>query len=243
VADKSDHFRPVHVGAHYTTDIQAIQILSMTDYVKALQAKRICLNKTTDGKGNDPYGHGQNLLFDISGMPHHGQNWQVPFIQCDSRRCRYHGEEAYSYCHYPKLALAPSTKEDSGGLERAQQFQTYLYQRYPILRNSSLPAFSFRSGGEFIRLFESNDAVEAYSQDPDYGILHKNRPKLAMAIIFTGRDIDTNTTYQYTIRVNSTNNNAPEWAGPRADTSFTTPDTKRCLLIMPRKKLMLVVLI
>ena len=231
-ANKSSHFKPVHVKAKFTNDIETIQMLSFTDYVKALQAKRICLNKTAT---NSPSNVSNNLYsenisqFVISGMPHHGQNWQVPFIQCDSRRCQFHGEEAYQYCHYPKLGLAPSTISDIGGLERARAFREYTYQRYPVLTNTSLSAFQ---GQDFIQYFDSNEGIDTYIQDPEYG-LTDIRPKLAMAIVFTGNDA---TSYDYSIRVNSTNHNAPEWAGSGTSFAFTTPDTKRLFKAFARRE-------
>lgn len=223
-ANKRDHFKPVHVDATFPPDMQTMQILSFTDYMKALQAKRICLQSSTSSSNYTiPHHiHDANYSqFDISGMPHHGQNWQVPFIQCDSRHCRYHGEEAYQYCHYPKLALAPSVPEDPGGSQRATKFRGYLYQRYPQLQNKSLPAFQH---ADFVQLFESNAAVEEYTKHLEYGKDPRLRPKLAMAIVFTG---DDGMDYQYSIRVNSTNQNAPEWAGSSPSTARTTPDTNR----------------
>ena len=246
-------------------------MLSFTDYVKALQAKRICLNRTSfttnDSNGTDSNSNSNNTHrnrheelsyfrntnhsnFDISGMPNHGKNWQVPFVQCDSRRCQYHGEDAYQYCHYPKLGLAPSTIEDVGGTTRLLRFRDYIYGRYPQLQDYSLPSFRNSSqhtkgshSGEFIQIFESSQAMDDYVQHPSYGVLsgqaHNNRnnsnggdlvleenarPKLAMAVVFTGNDPHN---YDYTLRVNSTNHNAPEWGRKGGGTSRTTPDTKR----------------
>jgi hypothetical protein len=212
-AKKSDHFKPRIVEANIPTDLQAVQMFSFTDYVTALQAKRICLKK---GLKKDVHPH--NYTFEISGMPENSRNWQVPFIQCDSRQCQHHGEEAYQYCHYPKLGLAATDANDVGGLERAQLFRDYIYRRYPQLSNTSLPALQ---SGEFVRIFESNQALEAYIQHPHYGVLERDLPKLAMAIVFSGNDKEN---YKYTLRINATNNNAPGWSSGMAR---STPDTNR----------------
>ena len=252
LAEDSEHFKPKHIKARFSSDLQTVQMFSFTDYVKALEAKRICLNRTSANHNSSSeelsyFRNTNHSNFDISGMPNHGKNWQVPFVQCDSRRCQYHGEEAYQYCHYPKLGLAPSVVDDTGGSERLLRFRDYIYERYPQLQNSSLPAFRSnnqqqkgrRSTGEFIQLFESNQAIEEYTQHPSYGIIsglplpnnnndrttdYMDRPKLAMAVIFTGSD---KFNYDYTIRINSTNHNAPEWGRKGGGTSRTTPDTKR----------------
>lgn len=219
-AEKSDHFKPRIIEANLPSDRQAVQIFSFTDYVTALQAKRICLNKTnSDTTTSKKNWHKAKLKhpFDISGMPEHSRNWQVPFIQCDSRLCQQDGEEAYKYCRYPKLGLAAKDADDAGGLETAQEFRDYIYKRYPQLSNSSLPALN---SGDFVQLFDSDQALEAYTQHPDYGVANEH-PTLAMAIVFSGDDKDM---YDYTIRVNSTNNNAPEWVNGMAR---TTPDTNR----------------
>jgi len=278
LASQSDHFRPKDMPAAFSSDLQTVQMFSFTDYVKALQAQRVCLDKSQHpqdvtttvmdqfasglmkGRGGTKQSNhigttnatnttknisssnsrGSSLHssttkeelafflqpnqtnFDISGMPHHGRNWQVPFIQCDSRQCQYHGEPAYAYCHFPKLGLAPSTSTDAGGKERLERFQTYIYNRYPQLQNASLPAFS---DGPFIQVFDSNQAIEEYTQHVFYGAT-RDRPKLALTIVFTGNDPFH---YDYTIRVNATHQNAPEWA-PGTATHFTTPDTSRLFL-------------
>ena len=254
LAEDSEHFKPKHIQARFSSDLQTVQMFSFTDYVKALEAKRICLNRTTAKHNSSSeelsyFRNANHSNFDISGMPNHGKNWQVPFVQCDSRRCQYHGEEAYAYCHYPKLGLAPSVVGDTGGSERLGAFRNYIYKRYPQLQNTSLPAFRSdhhhqqqgrSSSGEFIHIFESNQAIEEYTQHPSYGILsgrpssndtnvrttddNIDRPKLAMAVIFTGND---KFHYDYTIRINSTNHNAPEWGRKGGGTSRTTPDTQR----------------
>lgn len=198
-------------------------MFSFTDYVTALQAKRICLNRTKDGKHSK---HLRHLHFDISGMPDNSRNWQVPFIQCDSRLCTRHGEEAYQYCQHPKLGIAANNKSDIGGMQRASDFQNYIYKRYPQLSNTSLPALQH---GEFIRLFESNNALEKYTTHPDYGI-GSDRPRLAMAVVFSGND---NSSYDYTIRINSTNNNAPGWSNGM---SRTTPDTNRLFSSLAKRE-------
>jgi len=254
LAEQSDHFQPTFVPPKFSSDLEAVQLLSMTDYVKALQAKRICVNKTitpsivhntTTNSTNHTNHHiikqpsiFKKLPFEISGMMDHGRNWMVPFLQCDSRLCQHHGEDATQYCQYPKLALAASTGDDVGGMQRAQAFQSYIYQRYPQLVSfyNTTDNNNTSNRGEFIRLFESNQAVEEYTQHVDYGNLDLDRPKIALAIVFTGNDTKT---YDYTIRVNSTHMNAPEWWKGDASASAlkTTPDTKRLLASFAKQEI------
>ena len=97
------------------------------------------------------------------------------------------------------------------------KFRDYIFDRYPILQEQNTTR-------DFIRMFPSNQAVQEYTQHPWYGDTNLDRPPLAMAIIFTGND---RYHYDYTLRVNATNHNAPEWGRSGGMTSRTTPDTNR----------------
>jgi ATP-binding cassette subfamily A (ABC1) protein 3 len=143
---------------------------------------------------------------------------KFPFVKCDSRQCDYDGEEAYQYCVYPILAVAPKEAGDTGGMERAEQFKAYIEGRYPQLLDPDLTHFP--NGYAFVQIFESNDAIENYVTDKEYGITGKEQ--IGLAIVFEGKD---ELEYKYSIRANSTNFNAPEEEGRPA--TYTSPNTQR----------------
>lgn len=194
-----------HVPAYIPRNYDAKQILSFSDYVTGIVAKRVCYDL-----GNGKFG--------ITGIPLDGWDWQIPFVKCDSRRCQQDGEEAYNYCVYPILALAPNHKNDQGARFRAQEFQAYIGKRYPQLKDPELTHFP--GGYDFVRMFESNNEIEKYVKAGNYGSAGKEQ--IGIAVLFEGNDPKD---YQYTIRVNSTNFNAPEAEG--RPSLHTTPDTNR----------------
>lgn len=222
LADDSSSFLRQEVPEKYSNHYDTRQILSFSDYVTAIVAQRICLARQS---GGDP-----DTEYDISGLPQESYDWQVPFVKCDSRRCQYDGEEAYKYCVYPILALAPSTEDDQVGLERMTQFKNYTLTRFPQLQDESLTHFPnethFSNGYDFVQTFPSSNAIDNYIKDKAYG--NTGNEQIGLAVVFTGNDNDDDDNpidFSYTIRANSTNFNAPEEeARPGVSTS---PDTKR----------------
>ena len=205
----NENFSPQYVAAAIRDQNgDAFIPLSFTDYVTAIQAKRICIPSASE----DP------SKFDITGMPLDNYNWMVPFVKCDSRACKQLDEDARSkYCEYQILAVAPKTVEDSVGRVRADSFTDYVYAAYPALKNSTLMPFDY----PFVQMFDSESDVQNYVTSRDYGT--SGNPKIALAIIFEEGSSEKD--YAYTLRVNSTNYNSPEAEARPGAT--TTPDTSR----------------
>ena len=103
-------------------DMYTLIPLSYEDYMQAFQARRACFREESNE-------------FSISGIPDGGYNWQVPFVRCDSRKCQYLGQDANPFCEYSMMAVSGSTEDDIGGSQRAKDFQTYMYNRWPFLLN------------------------------------------------------------------------------------------------------------
>ncbi|KAL3924491.1 MAG: hypothetical protein SGILL_001016 [Bacillariaceae sp.] len=158
---------------------------------------------------------GDDSGLSISGIFNKGYNWQVPFVKCDSRLCEVDGEDAFPYCEFLALGVAPSTPDDVIGLAQAQAFRDYVNGRYSVLLDKDAMPFDF----DFVQLFDSDQAVEQYVQSPAYG----EEFKLALAIVFDGTNADID--YNYKLRVNSTGFNSPEDASRPATT--TTPPTDK----------------
>ena len=152
----------------------------------------------------------------ISGIAPNGRNWQVPFVKCDGRLCEQLGADASGLCEYLALAIAPSTSDDTVGLQQAEAFRDYIYSRYPVLANNSALPFDF----DFIQMMESDEEVETYVKAENYGV---DVPKLALAVVFNGQDTSIN--YNYAIRSNSTGFNSPDDEGRPA--TLTTPPTDK----------------
>ena len=188
-------------------DEDTMRILSFSDYVTAILAERRCI---VERGGNYKR---------ITGLPYEGYQWQVPFVKCDARQCQNDGEDAYEYCNYPILAVGPVQAGDTAGTERALEFKAYVESRYPALLDPNMTHFT-SDGYEFLRVFDSNKAIDDYVKSPDYGVSGKE--EIALAVLFDGADpLD----FKYSLRVNSTNFNSPELeARPAAQ---TTPDTKK----------------
>jgi hypothetical protein len=211
----SQDFAPQFVPSYVPNNDDAFVTMSFSDYVTAMQARRICYDD-----GYDIYG---NQLFGITGIPYMSYNWQVPFVKCDYRACQRQGEDAaQKYCEYNILALAPSTENDAGGFKRVVDFGTYILKRYPLLNatlaaefgNSTLP-FSY----PFVQIFKSSAAMEAYVKWDGYGSF--GNPKIAMGVVFNGNSANN---YDYVLRLNSTNYYPGEAAQPGTS---TTPDPTR----------------
>jgi hypothetical protein len=153
----------------------------------------------------------------ISGIYNGGWNWQVPFVKCDSRFCKDEGEDASGLCEYLALGVAPSTATDIAGLQQAEAFRDFIYERYPVLLDGASLPFDF----EFVQMLESNAEVEKYVKSEEYG---GDVPKLGLAVVFDGKS-DPTINYNYAIRSNSTGFNAPEYSARPATT--TTPPTDK----------------
>jgi len=154
--------------------------------------------------------------FWITGLPNQGYNWQVPFVKCDSRRCKENGENATKYCQFGLIGVSGSSTTDVGGQTRATDFTTWLYETYPELVDR-MP-FDY----ELVKEFKDPQEMNDYIKNDDYG--KSGSPKLVMGVVFEGNEaLD----YKYTLRQNSTNFNSPESEWAPAVT--TTPDTGRLL--------------
>jgi hypothetical protein len=181
---------------------------SFTDYITTMRAKRICVDSSDNAESGD--------LFDISGILDNGDNWQVPFVKCDSRKCDFVGQDALPFCEFAILAVAGS---DEGGQERASAFEQWIYETYPAIApgnpNKTLP-FNF----SLVQQFDSSDAMDTYVKSPDYGRI--TTPKIAMGVVWQGND---NVAYNYSLRQNSTNYNTPEDEWDMQPAIQTTPAT------------------
>lgn len=202
LAEDSSGFQAITREPEFRDRQDVMRILTFGDYVTAIVAKRQC---------------SVGVYNQITGITTEGSNWQVPFVKCDSRRCEENEEDAYKYCVYPILALAPSNVGDIGGNITAYEFKEYVETRYPQLTDPELTHFN---GYDFIQVFPSNAAINEYVKHPDYG--NAGREQIGLAIIFDGND---EMDFRYSLRVNSTNFNAPENEGRPA--TLTTPSTKR----------------
>lgn len=214
--EDTEGFKPTLVEAKFPTTNDATIMFSYSDYVTALQAKRVC--KLSPGVGGGFGSRRSNTDFEISGMPFAGYNWQVPFVQCDRRLCKKEGEDASSFCEYFTLGIAPSSASDTIGKERVDGFFNFIHDRFPVLKNgTNLP-----DGFDFVQVFESEQDLENYVTSKDYRKSTSEKPKLGLAVVWDGTDGDDNS-YSYRIRVNGTGFNRPEDAtGPGAR---TTPPT------------------
>jgi hypothetical protein len=206
--ENGDGFAPETFPAFFPANEDAVVAFSFTDYVTAMRVKRFCELDEDSFYTTD---------FGITGIRDRGNNWQVPFVKCDSRKCTKDGEEADLFCEYLALGVAPLNSADGEGLQQAEKFRDYVYETYPELVDKSEVKFDF----DFIQMFESDEALKNYVTSSDYS--GKDAPKLALGIVFDGTDDSFN--YSYRIRVNSTNFNSPEEEG-RPSTS-TTPPTDR----------------
>ena len=208
----TDGFAPEVEPADFPDEGDILQAFSFTDYVTAMQAKRVC-----EVVNQSRYALLYGAYFSISGIPQQGYNWQVPFVRCDSRKCQEGGEDAAPYCEYMALGLAPSMESDSDGKDQVDRFESYIYDRYPILRE-----LSTEWGFDFVQKFDSDKDMEKYTTSGSY-LKRENGPKLALGIVLDGTDSEFN--YNYRLRLNATNFNSPEDEGRPA--TVTTPPTNR----------------
>lgn len=195
-AERGSSFEPKPVEATFPEDSEAVTPLSFRDYVTALRAERVCL---FDEEG---------YYFKISGLKRNGVDWVVPNVKCDSRRCTQDGESAIPYCEYNIIALTGI----NGGEGRANVFKGWVETKYPAILDE-MP-FDY----PLIRYFDSPKAMDDYVVSKEYG--KANNTKIAMGIVFDG---GTPGEWNYWLRQNATNFNAPEQEGRPA--SLTTPDT------------------
>ena len=147
-------------------------------------------------------------LFGVTGIQ---GDWSVPFVHCDSRKCESLGQNATAFCEHRVLGLAPRNEE-------TENFKAWIYSKHGALRNrqNELP-FNF----DFVQIFTTEKDLESYIESSSYGNI--SNPKIGGAIIITSGS----PSYNYTIRVNSTNFNKPEEASRPA--ARTTPSTSRVL--------------
>ncbi|CAB9510069.1 Retinal-specific ATP-binding cassette transporter [Seminavis robusta] len=203
------------IPAVVRTDSDTMRILSFSDYVTAILAQRVCVLTTVeerDGSMSEP-------VFTITGMPVDGYEWQVPFVWCDPRQCTTEGEDAYDFCEYPILAVAPLTANDAGGQNRSLEFQKYVNERFPQLMEPELTHFVGGDDYKFVRMFDSDAAINEYVASSTYG--NTGSEKIGLAVVFEGNDTEN---YKYSIRANSTNFNSP--VGASEPGAKTSPDTK-----------------
>lgn len=179
-----------------------------SDYMLALRSQKVCDTRRDD-------------ILEITGGAS-GFNWQVPFVRCDSRRCRYLGQDATPFCEYSMIAVSGRDGGDGGGLERADAFKDYVYGRWPFLlemrngRDNPGRPFPF----EFIQTFRDPGAMDEYVRRADYGT--EGVPKIGMGIVFDGNDPNN---FKYWLRQNSTNMNVPEAEAEGRPVITTTPPT------------------
>lgn len=208
------------VPEYIPDDYNALIPMSYYDYITALQAQRRCIQHPKPDKYNA-------TRYEISGLHNFGKNWQVPFMKCNHQKCQYHLQDAVPFCEYSFLGIASSTELDTGGRYRAEQFRQYMYTTWPILKpsiendrsNNTDKKFKF----EFVRIFDSNQAMEEYVRRDDYGTTDQV-PKMSMGIIFYG---NSSKNYKYELRQNSTNLNVPGNKIEGTPISITTPPTNR----------------
>jgi ABC-type multidrug transport system ATPase subunit len=200
------------VGPLFPNDTQAKQILTFNDYMTALQVKKICVYEEKADR------------FFISGIVPF--RWQVPLVRCDSRRCKFDGQDAStSFCQYKTIGL-------SGPPGRVFSFLSYLETRYPILAgsigtsdssgNNTSTILNFPTNYSIFRTFDSSQAMDAYVTAPDY---LASKTKIAIGIAFNDDDDDNPNVYSYTIRPNSTHVSAAENIG-RPGIATTPPPEK-----------------
>lgn len=217
--------------AFFPNEADAYAPLTFRDYLTALQARRVCVRETASPTAinfGDRGRNRRNRNYTISGMPDGGNNWQVPFLKCDTDRCERDGQNAQPFCEYMALAVASSSAAESNGNERVDDFIQWVYTRYnasgelqDLERTLGFPVV-FKldpSSTSATGTATSNNVVDEYVSHPEYG--SGNRPKLAGAIVWEGNN---SSDYRYRIRQNSTNFNNPSEAG--RPVSLTTPDTK-----------------
>eukprot|EP00521_Asterionellopsis_glacialis_P007753 CAMPEP_0195283366 /NCGR_PEP_ID=MMETSP0707-20130614/1928_1 /TAXON_ID=33640 /ORGANISM="Asterionellopsis glacialis, Strain CCMP134" /LENGTH=1953 /DNA_ID=CAMNT_0040342525 /DNA_START=72 /DNA_END=5933 /DNA_ORIENTATION=+ len=202
--ESTDGFKPELIKAEFATDADVIVPYSFQDYVTAIQAKRMCIEDSS--APND---------YVISGMP--TEEWMVPFVKCNTVRCRDDPEAdaREKYCEYNVFAVAPEDGDQGIAKDRVQEFEDFVYARYPQLDNSTLLPGNY----PFIKVFSSSKEMEKYVKSGDYG--KTGFPKVAIGVVFSSTADEYE--YAYTIRTNSTNFNNPEEEGRPAVT--TTPPT------------------
>lgn len=197
--------------AIYPDDTLALVPFAYTDYMLAIQSQKVCYSR-------------RGTILEVTGQQQTGENWQVPFVRCDGRKCQYLGQDAQPFCEYSFLAVAGSTDDDTGGMERAKQLQEYIYKKWPFLlnvqngRDNPGRPFPF----EFVQIFRDSDAMDDYVKRNDYGT--DGVPKIGMGIVFDGNDPNH---YKYWLRQNSTNMNVPGGETTNHRLVLTTPPTDR----------------
>lgn len=250
--DNGDNLEAKIEPAVIRTQADTMRILSFSDYVTAILAKRECvlMKKSAEEKLEDQiiatymgeeYVAGDDTYWVISGIPKEGKDWQVPFVKCDARFCNETVKDAYDFCNYPILAVAPSVEGDEGAKKRAEAFKVYIETRYPQLVNENKTVANFPRDYEFVQIFDSSQHIDDYVKAAEYGdfveekdgdkVEEKFYPQIGLAVVFEGGDDELE--YKYAIRTNSSNYNSPELAARPSEP--TTPDTKRLFSTYAKK--------
>lgn len=194
--------RNIVIPKYLPSDYEARIPFSYHDYIIALRAKRICNTYVDD-------------VLDIIGWYKGGYDWQVPFIQCDSRLCEYLLQDAKPFCEYSFLAVSGMSRDDEGGRHRAFQFRTWMHRTWPVLKHLDL-------GFDFVQVVNSPEWMDEYIQRPDYGT--PGVPKIGIGIVFDGNSTDH---FKYWIRQNSTYYNTPEGVNTANPMVYSAPPTDR----------------
>jgi len=199
----SDSFKPKLIDAIHPT--QSYTPYSFLDYLHAILEPKFCV-PVPKKRRNKFRRRGKGIDFYISGIDI--EDWQVPFVKCDARRCGEEQKDASPWCEFHVLAVvAPSS------------FVEYVEGRYPQL--AQIRGMENR-GYDVIQRFDSSKAIDDYVESREYGT-SIDKPKIALAVIIQDKENDSKT-YEYTIRTNSTNFNSPEIAARPAQP--TQPSTK-----------------
>jgi hypothetical protein len=125
------------------------------------------------------------------------------------------GLDAISFCEFAILAVAGT---NDGGKQRAEAFQQWIYDTYPAINPNNPIRATLPFNFSLVQIFNTTTDIDTYVQSLDYG--RAQYPKIAMAVVFENNDPNV---YNYTLRQNSTNFNAPEDEG--RPTALTTPPT------------------
>ena len=104
-------------------------------------------------------------------------------------------------------------------MKTVEAFKQYVEERYPQLLDPSKTHFK---GYDFVQIFESNEAIDKYVTNINYGT--PGNEKIGLAVVFDGNDpLD----FKYAIRQNATNFNT--WEAQSQPAAPSTPDTRKLL--------------
>lgn len=193
--EKYDSLQPEPVNATIPDTYNSMLPQSFGDYVTTLVADRNC---TVSG---------------ITGFPSSN-----PFMKCNEARCPtvdYDTQEwpdATALCEFYILAVA--AEDNAVAKARVASFRDFIYSSYPLLDLYPGPH-------EFVRVFDSPQAMQDYVVDENYGTV--GHPKVGLGVVF--QETESDKEYPYIIRQNSTWFDNPFNAA--RPVAATTPNTKR----------------